>query len=48
MEDIGDLACKTCKDPHESNPMLICDKCADAYHIDCINMPEVPKGAFYC
>ena len=48
MEDVGYLACKICKSTHENSPMLICDRCADALHQDCIHLPEVPSGMFIC
>ena len=48
MEDVGDLACKLCNSPQEDSPMLICNYCGDAYHMDCIQLTEVPKGLWYC
>ena len=39
FEDVGDLACKACLKTTNAIEMLICDYCANAYHLKCLNPP---------
>ena len=44
--------CEVCKDANEddSNVLLLCDNCNNAYHMKCLNPPleEVPEGDWFC
>ena len=37
--------CEVCDD---GGDLILCDGCPNAYHIDCITLPEIPEGEWYC
>ena len=37
--------CEICDD---GGDLLCCDGCSKAYHMDCIRLPELPEGDWYC
>ena len=50
-EDVDDDAvCVLCFRPDREDMMLMCDKCNDGHHIDCLNPPltAIPEGPWLC
>ena len=48
LKDVGNLACKLCLNTHENSPVLICDRCSNAYHFSCSNIVIIPVGRWVC
>jgi hypothetical protein len=42
--------CKVCRRGTSSDALLLCDKCDDGYHMQCLNpsISEVPDGDWFC
>jgi len=42
--------CMVCLSPADAKSMLLCDKCNDGYHLQCLDPPlfSVPKGDWLC
>jgi len=47
---LANLACAICSNPSLVDPMLLCDKCDNGYHMHCIAPPreQVPVGQWCC
>ncbi|KAL6896808.1 hypothetical protein ACP4OV_007380 [Aristida adscensionis] len=41
----GDTVCSLCNDGGE---MLVCDHCPSTFHHDCLGLPAVPDGDWFC
>jgi hypothetical protein len=37
--------CEVCDD---GGDLILCDGCPNAYHIDCVMLPDIPEGQWYC
>jgi hypothetical protein len=46
----ADLACAICGSPSMADPMLLCDRCDNGYHMHCLAPPleQVPVGQWCC
>jgi hypothetical protein len=38
------LPCDICKEYNQNEELLICDACLNEFHLDCLKLPDVPKG----
>jgi hypothetical protein len=43
-----DLPCQVCHRPDREESMMLCDKCNDGYHYDCVGLSEIPPGNWIC
>lgn len=41
-------SCEVCGKRHNEAKMVLCDRCEDAYHINCIGLGKVPAGIWVC
>lgn len=48
--DIDDTTCNVCGggDSTESNKILLCDSCDNAFHQGCYDIPVIPDGDWFC
>eukprot|EP00735_Rhodelphis_limneticus_P006195 TRINITY_DN18569_c0_g1::TRINITY_DN18569_c0_g1_i1::g.1086::m.1086 TRINITY_DN18569_c0_g1::TRINITY_DN18569_c0_g1_i1::g.1086 ORF type:complete len:463 (-),score=95.73,sp/Q8NA19/LMBL4_HUMAN/36.81/4e-14,sp/Q8NA19/LMBL4_HUMAN/31.58/2e-08,sp/Q8NA19/LMBL4_HUMAN/39.51/1e-06,MBT/PF02820.13/1.2e-13,PHD/PF00628.24/4.3e-08,PHD/PF00628.24/1.1e+04,PHD_2/PF13831.1/0.00097,DUF3789/PF12664.2/0.29,Mito_fiss_reg/PF05308.6/3.1e+02,Mito_fiss_reg/PF05308.6/0.76 TRINITY_DN18569_c0_g1_i1:9-1397(-) len=44
-EDVHDSVCGECE---EGGELICCDTCTRAYHIECIQLKEIPEGFWQC
>ena len=42
------LECQICSKQEPDDTMLICDKCDQGYHLECIGIPWIPAGEWIC
>jgi origin recognition complex subunit 4 len=49
-DDNDDVPCAVCKglDSKKGNEMILCDSCDFAVHLNCYDLPKVPKGDWFC
>lgn len=40
--------CEVCQRRQELGGAILCDRCGKAYHLECIQMQNVPEGYWYC
>ena len=45
-----DMACRNCQSQESPETMLICDRCQEGYHIDCLDPPleSIPDDKWFC
>lgn len=41
-------SCEVCLKKHNEAKMILCDRCEDAYHAQCIKLDKVPDGHWIC
>ena len=44
-DDYHEELCHICDDIGE---LILCDTCSFAYHLQCINLKEIPPGTWFC
>ena len=40
--------CSVCSTPHDDDKMMFCDRCDRGFHTYCVNVDQVPSGAWLC
>jgi hypothetical protein len=45
---IDELPCFVCNKPHRPEDFVLCEVCPRGGHFDCLGLPAVPAGAWYC
>jgi hypothetical protein len=45
---IDELPCFVCNKPHRPEDFVLCELCPRGGHFDCLDLPAVPAGAWYC
>lgn len=54
QDEVSDVSsshiCEVCTSPEDAEMMLLCDRCNDGYHIQCLSppLPYIPPGDWYC
>ena len=43
-----DHPCEICLFPTRPQAMLLCDRCNHGYHYDCLGLPGIPSGHWFC
>lgn len=46
--DIDEIYCQICLRTTPESSMLLCDHCNNGYHLECLHIPRIPIGNWFC